>query len=220
MSQSFEPILPLVRAAAIEPAGCLRTALVMAELHDANCGVLKASMASLGALTGLSAQQVRKHVHSLIKLGVLDVTANAHGGAPGSVPHYQFDPFRLSALACRAGHTPDLFNGVPALRMTFFAEDTEDVRQQMAVELHGRPGSRSVEFFLDTPQGDIAFGWTPMETVLRPPFAKGAWTGWLNPQEGAPAWALPVFTSPETVGKVRQWVQSAALGRVESIETA
>lgn len=221
MTHHFEPVLPLVRAAAIEPIPCLRTALAMAELHDMNGGVLKASMASLAALSGLSKQQVRKHVHALITMGVLEVTANAHGGAPGAVPYYRFNPCRLRSLAQRAGQTADLFSvESPPPRMRFFAEDTEDVRQQMAIELHGRPGYRSVHFFLDSTGGDIAYGWTPITSLLRPPMSKGAWTGWLNPQAGSPTWALPVLASPQTIEKLRQWSQSAALGRVESIETA
>ena len=119
MNQSFEPVLPLVQGAAIEPAACLRTALAMAELHDVNNGVLKASMASLADLVGLSTPQVRKHVHALISLGVLEVTANAHGGAPGAVPHYRFNVLRLHALGQQLGRTPDMFQAPVVARKRF-----------------------------------------------------------------------------------------------------
>jgi hypothetical protein len=220
MTHHFEPVLPLVRAAAIEPAACLRAALAMAELHDANGGVLKASMASLAALAGLSTPRVRKHVHALITLGVLEVTANAHGGAPGAVPHYRFNVARLRALCQQPGSTPDMFSTPVVQRRSFYAFDEGDTLVEMAVEVRGRPGKRQVRFVRPTPQGDIPYGMTYLRALLLPPFAKGAWTGWLNPQDGAPAWADDVYTNPEAVECLRQWAQAAALGRTESVVEA
>lgn len=220
MTHHFEPVLPLVRAAGIEPAGCLRAALAMAELHDANGGLLKASMASLGALAGLSKQQVRKHVHALISLGVLEVTVNAHGGAPGAVPHYRFNVLRLRTLSQQPGKTTDMFQTPLVTRQCFEATDEAGQRVGMVLELRGQPGMRVVRFVRPTVQGDLLYGQTRLQALLLPGFAKGAWTGWLNPQDGAPAWAGDVFTTPDTVEYLRQWAQAAALGRTESVVEA
>lgn len=220
MTHHFEPVLPLVRAAGIEPAGCLRAALAMAELHDANGGLLKASMASLGALAGLSKQQVRKHVHALISLGVLEVTANAHGGAPGAVPHYRFNVLRLRALAQQPGSTSDLFEAAPVPRVSFVAADGAGGRHCMALELHGRPGKRTIQFYLESEHGDIPYGWAQLKVLMLPCPAAGSWTGWLNPEAGAPEGCVSVYTPPETVEELQRWAQAAALGRTESVVEA
>ena len=218
MTQKIQPVAPLVLAAGIEPPACRTVALALAELQD-HCGAsFAASMQQLAGVVGLSKVQTRKHVHALIAMGALKVTANAHGGAPGMVPHYRFDALRLRALAQQSGKTPDLFHSAPAPRMRFFAADGEDAeyaRQRMAVELHGRAGHRFVCFFQESAQGDIGYGRAPLQALMLPPFAKGAWTGWLNPQAGAPDWACSVYTFPETVEKLQQWAQDIALGRTE-----
>lgn len=216
MNQSFEPVLPLVQGAAIEPAACLRTALAMAELHDVNNGVLKASMASLADLVGLSTPQVRKHVHALISLGVLEVTANAHGGAPVAVPHYRFNVLRLHALGQQLGRTPDMFQTPVVARKRFDATDEAGHHAYMILEMRGQPGMRIARFVRTTQRGDVLYGQAPLQALLLPGFAKGAWTGWLNPHEGSPNWAEPVFAPPETIESLRQWAQQIALGRVES----
>ena len=220
MTHHFEPVLPLVRAAGIEPAGCLRAALAMAELHDANGGLLKASMASLGALAGLSTQQVRKHVHSLIKRGLLEVTANAHGGAPGSVPHYRFNLPLLRAQALQLGQTPDMFSVSAPPRLRFYAVAAQDLLLQMAIELRGQPGHRTVHFFWETNRGDVAYGWGPLQALLAPSFCKGAWTGQLHPHPGAIAGAGPVSVDAETSDVLRRWAQDVALGRAESEQSS
>lgn len=218
MNQQIQPVTPLVLAAGIESPACRTVALALAELQD-YCGAsFAASMQQLAGVVGLSKVQTRKHVHALIAMGVLKVTANAHGGAPSLVPHYRFDALRLRALAQQSGKTPDLFHSAPAPRMRFFAADGEDAeyaRQRMAIELHGRPGDRSIRFFHESSQGDIGYGCAPLMVLMSPPFAKGAWSGWLNPQPGAPDWAQRVYTFPETVEKLQQWAQDIALGRTE-----
>ena len=218
MNQKIQPVTPLVLAAEIEPLACRTVALALADLQD-HCGVsFAASMHQLACVVGLSKVQTRKHVHALIAMGVLKVTANAHGGAPDLVPHYRFDALRLRALAQQSGKTPDLFDTAPAPRMRFFAADGEDAeyaRQRMAVELHGRAGARSIRFFQEHVHGDIAYGVAPLQMLMLPPFAKGAWSGWLSPQPGTPDWAQRVYTFPETVEKLQQWAQEMALGRPE-----
>lgn len=218
MNQQIQPVAPLVLAAGLEPLACRTVALALAELQD-HCGAsFAASMQQLAGVVGLSKVQTRKHVHALIAMGALKVTANAHGGAPGMVPHYRFDAMRLRALAQQFGKTPDLFNAIPVPRMRFFAADREDAeyaRQRMAMELHGRAGARSIRFFHESAQGDIGYGHAPLQVLMLPPCAKGAWSGWLNPQPGAPDWASRVYTFPETVEKLRQWAQEMALGRSE-----
>lgn len=218
MSQQFQPVTPLVLDSGIEPAACRAVALALAELQD-YCGAsFAASMQQLAGVVGLSKVQTRKHVHALIAMGALKVTANAHGGAPGMVPHYQFDAMRLRALAQQLGKTPDLFNAIPVPRMRFFAADGEDAeyaRQRMAIEIHGRAGARTIRFFQESAQGDIGYGHAPFQILMLPPCAKGAWSGWLNPQPGAPDWARRVYTFPETVEKLQQWAQEMALGRPE-----
>lgn len=218
MNPQIQPVTPLVLAAGIEPPACRTVALALADLQD-HCGAsFAASMQQLAAVVGLSKVQTRKYVHTLVSMGVLKVIANAHGGAPGLVPHYRFDAMRLRALAQQPGKTPDLFNSVPAPRMRFFAADGEDAeyaRQRMAIELHGRAGSRFIRFFQESSQGDIAYGGMSLPALMLLPVADGAWSGWLNPQPGAPAWAHSVYTFPETVEKLQQWVQEMALGRSE-----
>lgn len=110
--------------------------------------------------------------------------------------------------------TGDLFSPPP--RRYFLADDESGLYQLMAMELHGQPGQRTVHFFLEAEQGDIGYGWGPMKMLLLPPFAKGAWTGQLNPQHGAPVWAHSVNTAPETMEELRLWAQDVALGRAES----
>lgn len=220
MTANKQHALPLVRAAAIEPSVCRRTALAIAAAADDAGGTLAASMSALASLVGLSTAQVRKHVHALIAMGVIEVTANAHGGAPGTVPHYRFNELRLRALAQQSGRTSDLFEAIPIPRMSFMSEDEAGERQHMAIELHGRPGQRFVKFFLQSTQGDVPYGWAPLQILLMPCLTVGSWTGWLNPDAGAPEGCLSVCTFPETVEELRHWAQSAALGRVESTETA
>lgn len=220
MSADKQTALTLVRAAQIEPVATRRTALAMAASADETGGTIAASMSVLARLVGLSTSQVRKQVHALVTMGVIEVTANAHGGAPGAVPHYRFNKLRLRALAQRPGGTTDLFEDAPPPRMSFVAEDEAGGRRRMAVELHGRPGKRTVRFYLESHQGDIAYGWAQLKVLMLPCLAAGSWTGWLNPDAGSPEGCLSVCTSPETVEELRHWAQSAALGRVESTETA
>lgn len=212
-------VIPLVLAAGIEPPACRTIALALADLQGHSGGSFAASMQQLAGVVGLSKAQTRRQVHALVSMGVLKVTANAHGGAPGLVPHYQFDALRLRSLAQQAGTTPDLFNAPPAPRMRFFAADGEDAefaRLRMAIELHGQSGDRSVRFFHESAQGDVGYGCAPLRILMLPPFAKGAWSGWLNPQVGAPEGARSVYTFPETVEKLQRWAQDTALGRTEA----
>ena len=216
MSTMSEPVLPLVQMAAIEPAVCRRVALALAKAHDRNDGAFQASMATLASWVGLSAGQTLKHVHALISLGVLQVLANGNGGAAKAPPLYRFDMLRLRALANQPGRTPDLFNVTPPPRLRFYAVDAQGTLAQMAIELHGRPGHRSVRFIRENRQGDTPYGMTHLQALLLPVYAKGAWTGQLLPGPGAPSWAHPVTVDRETQLELRLWAQDTALGRIET----
>ncbi len=216
MTHNFnEPVAPLVHAAAIESPACRAVALILAELQDCSDGFIQASMATLAEHVGLSTVQTRKHVHALIRMGLLRVLANAHGGAPGSVPHYQFDVQRLRVLGQQPGATPDLFKAVAAPRRGFYAANESANLAIMAIELHGGPGLRCIRFVRQSEQGDVPYGTTPLKDFLRPFNSTGGWSGWLNPQKGAPSWTGPVFTAPETAEQLQRWAQETALGRSE-----
>lgn len=220
MTAIVESVSRLVRALDIKPASCRHTALVLAGAQDDEHGVFAATMADIAAWTGLSKCQVRKHVHSLISLGVLRVVANAHGGSPLHAPQYQFVASRLRDFAHQMGATPDLFDAAQKPRMSFLAEDESGERHNMAIELHGQPGRRTVRFFLQGAQGDVTYGWAPLQVLLQPCLSAGSWTGWLNPESCAPDGCLSVRAFPETVEKLQRWAQAAALGRTESVVEA
>src|SRR4051794_30113354 len=87
-----------VWAANIAPPSRKMVALLMAELHDSNNGLIEVSMRMLATQAGISANQARTHVHALVADGVLAVTANSHGGAPSQLPRYRFFCDRLAVL--------------------------------------------------------------------------------------------------------------------------
>ena len=215
MTEQFEPVLALVCAASIKPSARRRVALVMAALQDKTGGDdFIAPIEQMAATLGISKGQAQKHVDALIAMGVVVKTNKPHSGSPADFPIYRFNVPRLRALEQRPECTGDLFSR--PLRRYFLADDETDLYQLMAMELHGQPGQRCVQFFLDSNQGDVAYGWGPLQMLLLPSFAKGAWTGQLNPQHGAPAWAHSVNTAPETMEELRLWAQDVALGRAES----
>lgn len=215
MRDSKEPVSSLVHAVHIESQACRAVALILAEMQDCGGGLIRASMATLAERVGLSTVQTRKHVHALIQMGLLRVLANAHGGAPGLVPHYQFDAQRLRALGQQPGATPDLFQAVAAPRRGFSAANESGTLATMAMELHGGPGQRFIRFVRESAHGDVPYGATSLKAFLLPLNAAGAWSGWLNPQKGAQSWAGPVVTAPETVEQLQRWAQETALGRSE-----
>lgn len=218
MSQTHPPILPLVRSVAIKPEMCRRTALAMAAAADNAGGTLAASMATLSRLAGLSTTQVRHHVHALVAIGVIEVIANAHGGAPGAVPHYRFNRTRLQAMATHAGNSADLFDHAQECLAThrFVSEGGAS----MVAQLVGKPGQRRVQFFRETADGLRDYGQVALAHVLRP------WR-WRWQQEGSwdtvlyPVVELeddyPEEIFPEEFEKLQQWAQAAALGRIESV---
>lgn len=215
MRDSTEPVASLVHAVHIESQACRVVALILAEMQDRSGGLIQASMATLAERVGLSTVQTRKHVHALIRMGLLNVLANAHGGAPGAVPHYQFDVQRLRTLRQQPGTTPDLFNTVSAPRRGFYATNESATLATMAVEMHGGPGRRVIRFVRESAQGDVPYGHTSLKEFLQPLNSAGAWSGWLNPQKGSQSWAGPVLTAPETVEQLQRWAQETALGRSE-----
>lgn len=221
MTTVHVPVLPLVRSVAIEPAVCRRTALAMAAAADSAGGTLAASMATLARLVGLSITQVRHHVHALVTTGVIEVTANAHGGAPGAVPHYRFNRTRLQALATHAGSSVDLFDLAQECvgGFRFLSEGGAP----MVARLIGQPGQRRVQFFRETATGLRDYGQVALAHVLRP------WR-WRWQQEGSwdtvlyPVVELeddfPEEIFPGEFEKLQQWAQAAALGRTESVVEA
>ena len=216
MTQSSEPVAPLVRAAAIEPAVCRRTALVLADLQVRSGQSFQASMATLAGLVGMSVNQARKHVHALVTMDLLRVVANANGGSCKALPEYQFNVLRLRALGQQPGSTPDMFQTPALARREFLTTDEKGNEVSMSIEMRGQPGMRQVRFVRPTPAGTFLYGQTSLEVLLRPGFAKGAWTGWLNPHVWCPEWVEPVQASQETIETLRQWCQEVALGRVGS----
>lgn len=221
MNLTHQPILSLLRSVAIEPAACRRTALAMAAAADSAGGTLAASMATLARLVGLSTTQVRHHVHALVAIGVIEVKANAHGGAPGAVPHYRFNLTRLQAMATHAGHSADLFDHGETIVVghRFVSEGGAP----MVAQLVGQPGQRFVQFYRDAPDGLRDYGRVALAHVLRP------WR-WRWQQEGSwdtvlyPVVELeddyPEEIFPGEFEKLQQWAQAAALGRIESMTEA
>lgn len=222
MTTIVESVSRLVRALGIEPASRRHTALVLAGAQNDEHGVFAATMADIAAWTGLSKNQARKHVHSLISMGVLRVVANAHGGSPLDAPLYQFVASRLRDLAQDAGATPDLFEAPEALpHFTFDGELEDSSAAVMLAVLSGRPGRRIVSFIRQSDDGPVAYGHLTMQAVLLPLSISQEWAGgWLAPDDGAPAWASPVFLPSDTAALIQSWAQFTALGRIESVETA
>lgn len=221
MSQTNPPILPLVRSVAIEPAACRRTALAMAAAADGAGGTLAASMATLARLVGLSTTQVRHHVHALTAIGVIEVTANAHGGAPGAVPHYRFNLTRLQAMATHAGNSADLFDHAPecVAAHRFVSEGGAP----MVAKLVGQPGRRRVQFFRETAGGLRDYGQVALAHLLRPWRwrwqQEGSWDAVLYPVvELEDDYPEEIF--PGEFEKLQQWAQATALGRIESLTEA
>ena len=217
MNSHFQPVSPLVRAAGIKPAMRCRVALVLAALQDREGRRFPVSFGPQAELVGLPPDEVRSHLQALVALGALQVFSKPACGSPAPLPSYQFNELRLRSLADHGSRTLDLFGDWPPPRMPFLAGDPQGVCQLMAMELHGQPGQRTVHFFLDTPSGDVPYGWGPLSALLLPAIAKGAWTGALNPDDSAPARACSVETSPETMSELRQWAQVLALGRSEGM---
>lgn len=216
MKQRFEPLSPLVCAAEIGPAMRRRVALVLAAIQDPEGPNFSASLGTQSSFVGLPPDEIQEHVAALAALGVLEVAFRSDCGSPAPLPSYHFNEARLRSLAQQQGRTEDLFSELPAPCMPFLAEDAKGGKCQMSMELRGRPGRRTVHFFLEGHHGDVPYGWGYLRMLLLPSFAKGAWTGSLNPDQRAPAWAKSVATPRETIEELRQWSQVLALGRPES----
>ena len=216
------PVLPLVYAAAFQPAGCQRVAIALANLHDEGGGPIRVTMGCIAGMASLSKVQARKHVHALVSMDVLHVVANAHGGAPGTAPLYQFNTLRLSAFTQRRGGTGDLFvEAVAAPQLKFSGENEDGTAVPMVAALEGRPGFRIVRFFRVKTGASVEYGELPLKAVLLPLLISKEWAGgWLQPSDGAPAWAYAVYIPLVTAAQIQAWAQSTALGRIESVETA
>lgn len=216
----------LVWAAAIVPSARKLIALRLAELHDRNEGLLSASMAALADQAGMSANAARRHVHALIDDSIVSVVANAHGGAPGAARHYRFNVDVLRSLAAGTAQTADLFDAPaelaaadvpPAGSLMFVSSGGVAMR----AELIGAPGHRGVTFtrLASDDRAAMNYGTVPIADLLTDSRA-GSWHGHLSPN-GDPdcEFELYVVLEGEVLDQIAQWVQNAALGRVESMAT-
>lgn len=211
-----QPLLPLIQAVAIAPAGRRRVATVLAQASDAAADAPVAmTMAQIAAAAGLSKVQARKHVHALIQDGVLRVLANAHGGAPGEAPQYEFD---LERVARRLAAVPDLFQEAPRISGPIHRFISEG-RARMLAELVGRPGQRRVQFYREAADGLRNYGWVSLADLLKPWRLKGHWDAVTYPVvELEDDYPEEIF--PGEFERLQQWAQAAALGRTESVVEA
>ncbi|WP_158447371.1 hypothetical protein [Paenacidovorax caeni] len=211
-----KPLVPLIQAAAIAPAGRRRVATVLAQASDAAAGAPVAmTMAQIAAAAGLSKVQARKHVHALTQDGVLRVLANAHGGVPGEAPQYEFDRQRLAQ--CLAS-VPDLFQEAPQISGPTH-RFTSEGRSCMVAELAGRPGKRRVRFYREAKDGLHDYGSVPLHQLLWPWRLQGGWDATVYPVvENEDDYPEEIY--PGEFEKLQQWAQAAALGRVESVVEA
>ena len=56
------------------------------------------SIAAIGRKCRVQARQARRHVHSLIDLGLVSVTENTNGGKPGTTRRYRINIDRLTGV--------------------------------------------------------------------------------------------------------------------------
>lgn len=217
MNTTSVSMVALVRAAAIEPKSCRPVSFALAAIHDGNSGHVEVSMRNLAAAVQMSKAQTRKHVHALVALGVLEVTANAHGGAPGTAPVYCFKLGRLQALATGPGRTTDIFDAVEQRRPTY--RFVSEGRARMVAQLAGRPGQRCVQFFRESDGGLQDYGQVPLSQLLLPWRLKGCWDAVLY-QVTTEEDNSPEEIFPGEFEMLQQWAQQAALGRVESVVEA
>lgn len=209
------PIFPLVQAVRLCPAGKRRVICFLAALHDVQSGRIETTMAEIAVAARLSKVQTRKHVHALIKDGLLRVVANAHGGAPGTAPRYALDRGHLEQLAARNG---DLF--AEPVRISgpthrFMSEG----RASMVAELAGEPGRRYVQFYRESSSGLRDYDQVPLADLLRPWRLAGCWDAVVYPVvELEDDYPEEIF--PGEFEQLQRWAQRAALGRVESVVEA
>ncbi len=217
----LKTLVPLVHAAAFEPAGCQRVALVLAQMHDVGGGIVQATMGHIANRAGLSKAQARKHVHALITEGVLKVIGNAHGGAPGQSPDYVFNIRLLEQLAAS---TPVLF-GEQGEEPGHEAHDVYRFQvsaggAQFLACLVGDPGFRRVVFWRVDGQRE-SYGEVALKVLLCDLSARGGWHCHLMPNGDPDVPHEQMFDlTLEEVAQLATWAQNAALGRVESLATA
>lgn len=211
------PVMPLVRSASAQLRVRKWTAFALAHLHDTNSGHIAISMQALADMSGGSKAQVRKHVHSMIACGVLEITANAHGGAPGAVPHYRFNRLRLEAMAKRPGQTPDIFDSFEEAEPSY--RFTSEGRARMVAQLTGQPGRRRLRFYREAQEGLRDYGEVALSDVLKPWRMDEGWDAVLYPTvELEDDYPEEIF--PGEFEKLQQWAQATALGRTESVVSA
>ena len=111
-------ILAMKRVCAtdIQPAGRKLVALKLADHCNDIGGSLFVGMAAIARDCGVSRSQAQRHVHALVDAGLLSVTANATGGARGTVPHYRLHVERLAEFS--AGGSVDATRSTDATGRT------------------------------------------------------------------------------------------------------
>ncbi|WP_141100743.1 hypothetical protein [Roseateles aquatilis] len=87
-----------VIASSLKPPTVKLTAVVLADALNERTGQLNLSLASIAERVGISRDQARRCVRTLLECQVLSIVANAAGGAPGLAPHYRLHFDRLTTL--------------------------------------------------------------------------------------------------------------------------
>lgn len=145
-----------VWATDIQPAGRKLVALKLADHCSDTGGSLFVGMTSIARDCGVSRSQAQRHVHALVDAGLLSVTANAAGGARGTVPHYRLHVERLAE--------PSATGGTHATRSTDATRSTSATGSANAVPADGvtgcvdATGSAGATGSTDAPDGSHGCG--------------------------------------------------------------
>ena len=88
----------IVWEAQLKPTAIKLLVLALADWCDDSGGRLFPSMAAVGLKIGVSRSQAQRLMRTLIEAELLTVVGNAHGGKPGTTPHYQLNLDRIAVL--------------------------------------------------------------------------------------------------------------------------
>lgn len=90
------PALNAIWATDIRPTGQKLVALKLADHCNKDTNEMFVGMTAIAHACGISRSQAQRHVHALVKVGLLSVVRNQKGGPRGVVPHYRLNFERLS----------------------------------------------------------------------------------------------------------------------------